>query len=137
MGWRVAVGLGVGVAIVLASVGVAAWSEAPGMMTVAELRALLTQIEGKHGEQAGRAVAVMLATGASAEAYLWSECLRGQTVRELREWLRDAAPAELTLVQALRMNDRAHGSRRTSMPSSRSGWGGRADRPRFDRNAGR
>ena len=86
-----------------------AWAEPPGSMTVAEFREFLAAMEEKYDERAARAVAVFFAVGATTQEYLSSDCLRPQTVRELREWIRDAAPTELTLQQALRLNAKEHG----------------------------
>ena len=49
------------------------------------------------------------ADGALAESYLWSECLKSQTVEEPRAWLRTEAPAELTVLEALQLNAKQHG----------------------------
>jgi hypothetical protein len=86
-----------------------AWAAPPGLMTVAEFRAFLAAIEEKYDAQAARAVAVFFALGAATHEYLASDCLRGQTVAGLREWIRDSAPPELTLQQALRLNAKEHG----------------------------
>jgi hypothetical protein len=66
-------------------------------------------MEKKYDERAARAVAVFFAVGATTQEYLSSDCLRPQSVRELREWIRDSAPSELTLQQALRLNTKEHG----------------------------
>lgn len=84
-------------------------AEPPGVMTVAQYRQFLALTEQTYDERAARAVAVFFAQGALTQGYLSSECLRGQTVRQLRDWLRETAPAELTLLEALRLNGREHG----------------------------
>jgi hypothetical protein len=86
-----------------------AWAEPPGSMTVAEFREFLAAMEEKYDERAARAVAVFFAVGATTQEYLSSDCLRGSSVRDLREWIRDSAPAELSLQQALRLNAKERG----------------------------
>ena len=66
-------------------------------------------MEEKYDERAARAVAVFFADAALTQGQLWSDCLRGQSVLELRTWIREAAPSELTLQQALRLNAKEHG----------------------------
>jgi hypothetical protein len=84
-------------------------AEPPGKMTVAEWRSFLAMTEQKYDERAARAVEVFFAVGAMSQEYLLSECLRGQTVLELREWLRNTAPPELTLLEALWLNAHQRG----------------------------
>lgn len=66
-------------------------------------------IEQAYDARMGRAVASFYAAGVTTHAYLWTDCLRGQSVGELSAWLRNTAPAELTLQEALRLNAREHG----------------------------
>lgn len=96
---RLAGGLLVGLGL-----STSACAEPPGVMTVAEFREFLAVFERQYDERAARAVAVFFAVGATTQEYLLSDCLRGQSVRGLREWIRDMAPPELTLQQALRLN---------------------------------
>ena len=86
-----------------------AWAEPPGVQTVAEWRAWIAMIEETYDARVGRTASTFYAAGAAAEGYLWSDCLRPQTVGELSAWLRTTAPPELTLLQALRLNAREHG----------------------------
>jgi hypothetical protein len=79
------------------------------VITVAQYREFLATMEERYDARATRAVEVFFAEGAMTEEYLLSECLRSQTVRELREWIRDEAPSELTLQQALRLNAKGRG----------------------------
>lgn len=85
------------------------WAQPPGSITVAEYRAFLDELEERYDQRAARAVAVFYAEAALTQESLWSDCLRAQSVRELREWLHDAAPADLSLQQALRLNAKARG----------------------------
>jgi hypothetical protein len=78
-------------------------------MTVAEFRDFLAAIERDYDARAARAVAVFFAVGAATQEYLLGDCLRGQTVRGLREWMRDMALPELTLHEALRLNAKERG----------------------------
>ena len=86
-----------------------ALAEPPGQSTVAEWRWFLDEIERRYDARARRAVEVFHASGALAESYLWSDCLKSQTVEELGAWLRTEAPAELTVLEALRLNAKQHG----------------------------
>ena len=81
----------------------------PGTITVAEFRTFLGSLEGQYDAQAARAVAVFFAEAALTTQALWSDCLRGQSVREFREWLHDVAPADLSISEALRLNAKARG----------------------------
>jgi len=95
--------------LILAACTASAWAEPPGMTTVAEFRDFLSEMEKRYDERAARAVAVFFAVGATTQEYLSSDCLRRSSVRDLREWIRDAAPAELTLQEALRLNAKERG----------------------------
>jgi hypothetical protein len=95
---------------VLLLAGIApAWAEPAGSITVAAFREFLVAMEEKYDERAARAVAVFFADAALTQGSLWSDCLREQSVLELRTWIREAAPPELTLQQALRLNAKEHG----------------------------
>jgi hypothetical protein len=91
------------------SAGAPAWGEPAGLMTVAEFRAFLGKIEADYDARMGRAVATFFASGAVTQTYLLATCLRPQTVGELSAWLRHTAPPELTLLEALRLNERERG----------------------------
>ena len=95
--------------LILATCTAPSSAEPPGSMTVAEFREFLAAMEEKYDARAARAVAVFFAVGATTQEYLSSDCLRGPSVRELREWIRDSAPPELTIQQALRLNAKEHG----------------------------
>ena len=84
-------------------------AQPPGTITVGEFRQFLDSLEAQYDGQAARAVAVFFAEAALTQQALWSDCLRGQSVRDLREWLRNDAPADLSLRQALRLNAKARG----------------------------
>lgn len=95
--------------LLVVGLGAPAWAEPPGVMTVAEFRDFLAAFERQYDERAARAVAVFFAVGATTQEYLLNECLRGQSVRELREWIRDTALPGLTLQEALRLNAKERG----------------------------
>jgi hypothetical protein len=86
-----------------------ALAQPPGQNTVAEWRWFLDEMERRYDARARRAVEVFHADGALAESYLWSDCLKSQTVEELRGWLRTEAPADLTVLEALQLNAKQHG----------------------------
>jgi len=86
-----------------------ALAEPPGQNTVAEWRWFLDEMERRYDARARRAVEVFHADGALAESYLWSDCLKSQTIEELRTWLRTEAPADLTVLEALQLNAKQHG----------------------------
>ena len=90
--------------------GTPAWAEPPGAaMTVGEWREFLARMENNYDARVARAVASFFAVGAASQLYLTSDCARSQTVGELSAWLRTAAPAELTLLEALEQNARERG----------------------------
>ena len=103
-------------------------AQPPGSITVAAFREFLVDMEQEYDERAARAVAVFFAEAALTQQSLWSDCLRGQSVRELREWLRNDAPADLSLSEALRLNAKARGCETRSQAdvdaelAIRSGW---------------
>src|SRR6266850_1302249 len=86
-----------------------ALAQPPGQNTVAEWRWFLDEMERRYDARARRAVEVFHADGALAESYLWSDCLKSQTIEELRAWLRTEAPADLTVLEALQLNAKQHG----------------------------
>ncbi len=60
----------------------------PGAMTIAEWRWFLDETERRYDERASRAIAIFQADAALTAGFMWSGCLKSQTVAELRAWLR-------------------------------------------------
>jgi len=95
--------------VLCAGAATPAWADPPGQNTVAQWRWFLDEMERRYDARARRAVEVFHADGALSTGYLWTECLKSQTVEELRAWLRTEAPPELTVLEALKLNAKQHG----------------------------
>lgn len=106
-GGRARLGVVVALALMLAT---AAPASAAEEMTVGEWRAFVTLVERTYGVQVAHVAAHQFAAGATAHGHVWLGCLRpGRTVRQLAAWLRETAPAVLTIRQALALDAEQHG----------------------------